>query len=47
MVSLQDIMMNFENNNNNNNHNYQILHIPITVNDTCWPNPDLDLFSAQ
>jgi hypothetical protein len=19
----------------------------ITVNDTCWPNPDLDLFSAQ
>jgi hypothetical protein len=23
------------------------LHILITVNDTCWPNPNLDFFSAQ
>jgi hypothetical protein len=22
-------------------------HIPITVNDTCWPNPYLDIFSFQ
>ncbi len=23
------------------------LHIPIIINDTCWPNPNLDFFSAQ